>query len=309
VVATLAAYAAQANGESMTPITIRNHLREITGPPGERVEPQIEELKRVQELLQAGKPINYNGAYTNVDLDDKGDVLAPVAVWCVKNGQMVTENTFMPNDFEIVGQAGMFFDGSKDFVRSQESPLGNLVADAMLAGAQSSDNTVVASFINAGSLRNSIGEGEATHSELLMVLPFGNTLTVLDVTGSELVAALDNGFNQTESETTGAFLSVAGMQVTYCDTTPCADALLDSGVVTSVTINTEAIDMDKTYRVATHDYLAGGGDNFTMLEEVCNRGGYCENTDKLLVDLLAEEFQNNSQVTRNVEGRINQISI
>jgi len=309
VVATLAAYAAQANGESMTPITIRNHLREITGPPGERVEPQIEELKRVQELLQAGKPINYNGAYTNVDLDDKGDVLAPVAVWCVKNGQMVTENTFMPNDFEIVGQAGMFFDGSKDFVRSQESPLGNLVADAMLAGAQSSDNTVVASFINAGSLRTSIGEGEATHSELLMVLPFGNTLTVLDVTGSELVAALDNGFNQTESETTGAFLSVAGMQVTYCDTTPCADALLDSGVVTSVTINTEAIDMDKTYRVATHDYLAGGGDNFTMLEEVCNRGGYCENTDKLLVDLLAEEFQNNSQVTRNVEGRINQISI
>jgi len=101
---------------------------------------------------------------------------------------------------------------------------------------------------------------------------------------------------------------VAGMQVTYCDTTPCADALLDNGIVTSVTINAEAIDLNKTYRVATHDYLAGGGDNFTMLEEACNNGGYCENTGKLLVDLLAGEFQNNSPVTRNVEGRITKIS-
>ena len=308
VVATLAAYAAQANGETITSITTRNHLREVAGPPGERVEPQIEELKRARELLQAGKPINYNGAYTNVDLDEKGDVLAPVAVWCVKNGQMVTENTFMPNNFEVVGQAGMFFDGSEDLVRSQESPLGNLVADAMLAGAKASDNTVVASFINTGSLRNSIGEGEVTHSELLMVLPFGNTLTVLDVTGRELVAVLDNGFIQASGEATGAFLSVAGMQVTYCDTTPCANALLNSGVVTSVTLNAEAIDMDKTYRVATHDYLAGGGDNFTMLEEACNRGGYCENTNKLLVDLLAEEFKNNSPVTIDVEGRLNKTS-
>ncbi len=311
VVATLAAYAAQANGETMTPITIRNHLREVAGPPGDQVAPQIEELKRARELLQAGKPINYNGAYTNVDLDEKGDVSAPIDVWCVKSGQMVIENTFMADNFEVVGQAGMFFDGSENFVRSQESPLGNLVADVMLAGAQASDNTVAASFINAGSLSNSIGEGEVTHSELLMVLPFGNTLTLLDVTGRELVAALDNGFSQAGGSVTGAFLSVAGMQVSYCDTTPCADALLDSGIVTRVTINAEAIDLAKTYRVATHDYLAGGGNNFTMLEEACNRaGGYCENTGQLLVALLAEEFQNHSPVTRNIltEGRINKIS-
>ncbi len=171
VVSTLAAYVVQAKSETLTPITIRDQLREVAGAPGERVESQIDELKRARELLQAGKPINYNGAYTDVDLDEKGDVSAPIDVWCIKNGQMVTENTFMPNNFEVVGQAGMFFDGSKDFVRSQESPLGNLVADVMLAGAKASDNTVAASFINAGSLRNSIGEGEVTHSELLMVLP------------------------------------------------------------------------------------------------------------------------------------------
>jgi len=280
----------------MTAITIRDHLRDVAGAPGERVEPKIDELKRARELLQAGKQINYNGAYTDVDFDEKGDVSAPIDVWCVKDGQMITENTFMPDNFEVVGKAGMFFDGSKDFVRSQESPLGNLVADVMLAGAQASDNTVAASFINAGSLRNSIGEGEITHSELLIVLPFGNTLFVLDITGRELVSALDNGFSQSGSETTGAFLSVAGMQISYCDTTPCAEALLDNGVVTSVTINAEAIELDKTYRVATHDYLAGGGDNFTMLEEACNSGSYCQNTDKLLVDLLTGEF------------RINQIS-
>ncbi|MEK8016658.1 MAG: 5'-nucleotidase C-terminal domain-containing protein [Candidatus Parabeggiatoa sp.] len=303
VSATLAAYAAQTASEEVNSTNIRNHLRGIAGPPGEQIEPQIDELKRAKALLQASKPINYNGSYSNVDFDENGDVLAPVDVVCFKDGEMALQETVMPNNFEVVGQAGMFFDGREELVRSEETPLGNLVADVMLTSAKASDNAVAA-FINGGSLRNSIAEGEVTYSELLMVLPFGNTLVVLEITGHELVAALDNGFSQADGEATGAFLSIAGMQVEYCQTTPCSNALHEAAVVTSLTIEGEAVDMDKTYRIATHDFLTGGGDNFTMLEEACKRGDYCQDTGKLLVDVLAEEFQNNSPVTREVEGRI-----
>jgi 2',3'-cyclic-nucleotide 2'-phosphodiesterase (5'-nucleotidase family) len=97
------------------------------------------------------------------------------------------------------------------------------------------------------------------------------------------------------------------MQVNYCDQQPCSDALLEGGVVTSLTIDGTAVEMDNTYQIATHDYLVGGGDGYTMLEEACQRGN-CRNTDIPLVDLVAEEFRNHSPVTREIGQRINPIS-
>jgi branched-chain amino acid transport system substrate-binding protein len=304
IVATLAAFAAQANGEAITPLSIRNHLREVAGPPGEQVEPDIEELKRARELLQAGKPINYTGASGNMDFDENGDVLAPLEIVCSQDGTIVTEDTLMPNNFEVVGVAGMSFDGNKEMIRYQESTLGNLIADVMLEAAKSEG--AVASLTNTGGMRASIGEGEVTLAELLMTLPFGNTLMVLEVTGSELVAALDHGLTQAGGESTGAFPSIAGMQVNYCDSQACSEALLEGGVVTSLTIEGTAVDLEKTYQVATHDFLGGGGDGYSMLEEACQRGN-CRQTNTPVVDLVAEEFRNNSPVTREIEQRINPI--
>jgi len=305
IVATLAAWAAQANGEVISSLSIRNHLREVAGPPGEQIEPDIEELKRAKELLQAGKPINYSGASGNINFDENGDVVGPIDVVCSQDGIAVVETTLMPNNFEVVGIAGMSFNGNKEIVRYQESVLGNLVADVMLEAGKSEG--AVATLTNTGGIRTNIGEGEVTMAELLMVLPFGNRLVVLDVTGRELVAALDNGLTQEGGESTGAFPSIAGMQVNYCAQQPCSEALLEGGVVTSLIIDGTAVEMDNIYKIATHDYLVSGGDGYTMLEEACQRGK-CRNTDTPLVDLVAEEFRNHSPVTQEIEQRINPIS-
>jgi ABC-type branched-subunit amino acid transport system substrate-binding protein len=305
IVATLAAWAAKKNGEVITPVSIRNHLREVAGPPGEQIEPSIEDLKRARERLQAGKPINYTGASGNVNFDENGDVLAPLDIVCSQDGIAVTQATLMPNNFEVVGVAGMFFHGTEEIIRYQESALGNLVADVMLEAAKSEG--AVAALTNTGILRTSIGEGEVTLAELLMTLPLGNTLVVLEVTGRELVAALDHGLTHAGGETTGAFPNIAGMQVNYCDHKACSDALLEGGVVTSLSIEGTAVDMDKTYQIATHDFLVGGGDGYTMLEEACQRGN-CRKTSTLLVDLVADEFRTHSPVTREIGPRINPIS-
>ncbi|HIE01409.1 MAG TPA: hypothetical protein EYP59_14145, partial [Thiotrichaceae bacterium] len=267
IVATLAAWAAQANGEVITPVSIRNHLREVAGPPGEQIEPSIDDLKRARELLQAGKPINYTGASGEVNFDDNGDVLAPLDIVCSQDGITVTQATLMPNNFEVVGVAGMFFHGMEEIIHYQESALGNLVADVMLEAAKSEG--AVAALTNTGILRTSIGEGEVTLAELLMTLPLGNTLVVLEVTGRELVAALDHGLTHAGGEATGAFPNIAGMQVNYCDHQACSDALLEGGLVSSLSIEGTAVEMDKIYQIATHDFLANGGDGFTMLEEAC----------------------------------------
>lgn len=219
----------------------------------------------------------------------------------------LTEATLIPKSFfEVVGIAGMFFDGNEEIIRYQESVLANLVSDVMLEAGKS--DGVVASLMNTGGLRGNIGAGEVTMGELLTLLPFGDKVVILDVTGRELVAALDNGLTHAGGELTGAFPSIAGMQVNYCDQQPCSDALLEGGVVTKLTIDGTAVEMDNNYKIATQAFLAGGGDNYTMLKEACQRGN-CRKTDILLVDRVVEEFRNNSPVTRKIEQRINPISV
>jgi len=96
IVASLAAYEAQMAGEELTPIAIRDHLRSVAGPPGERVFAGTEGLTRALELLKDGKEIDYVGAAGEVDFDENGDVVTPIEVWCFKGGEIVTERLETP---------------------------------------------------------------------------------------------------------------------------------------------------------------------------------------------------------------------
>jgi branched-chain amino acid transport system substrate-binding protein len=89
IIAGLAAYAAQASGEEVTPITIRNYLRYVAGPDGEIVGPGLKDVRRAMKILDSGLTINYEGASGNVDFDKNGDVITPIEIWCYKsNGEM-----------------------------------------------------------------------------------------------------------------------------------------------------------------------------------------------------------------------------
>jgi len=86
IVAGLAAYAAQAIGEEVTPIIIREYLRRVNDPNGQKVIAGVEGLKRAMKMLDSGLTINYEGASGNVDFDENGDVYTPIEIWCYEDG-------------------------------------------------------------------------------------------------------------------------------------------------------------------------------------------------------------------------------
>lgn len=84
----LAIMRAQAKGQPITSITIRDNLRAVANPPGTVIKPA--EFKKAAELLKQGKEINYEGAAGSVDFDENGDVITPIEIWKYHNGKIVT---------------------------------------------------------------------------------------------------------------------------------------------------------------------------------------------------------------------------
>ena len=84
----LAAYDARIKGLPVNSRNIRDHLRQVSNPPGTFVGPG--EFDLAFRLLKAGKPINYEGASGAVDFDKNGDVMAPIEVWRFSGGKIQT---------------------------------------------------------------------------------------------------------------------------------------------------------------------------------------------------------------------------
>ncbi|MCG5513921.1 bifunctional metallophosphatase/5'-nucleotidase [Ectothiorhodospira shaposhnikovii] len=270
------------------------------------------------EFDDRGRVVNWSGGpiMTELSIAEEPDLAQKVADY------RVPVNAFAD---VIIGSSGMVFDGNRNRMRYEEMPLGNLVTDTMLNFDQIAPLNVDAALANGGGIRASIDSGDVSYGDALSVLPFGNSLVVMDVTGEELVAALDNGLThaydagENRIRSTGAWPQVAGMTVTYCLATvadiqadpavlppaSCADSLRDGGVVTRVEIGGEEVTLDQTYRIVTNNFLASGGDFYESLAQACKRSGnFCEDTFFLMLDAFIAEFENHSPVTRAVEGRL-----
>lgn len=204
-----------------------------------------------------------------------------------------------------VGRAAAAFDGSRDpGLRSREMPLGDLVADVVLTAAAESDGAVAA-LINGGSIRDGLPQGKVSFGKLLEVLPFGNTVAVVDVTGEELLEALDNGLTHAGGRASGAFPQVAGMELIYCAAAPCARALRPGGRVMRLSVAGRPWDPQTSYRLAANGFMTRGQDYYRSLQRACRRpGGYCRDTGMLMLDLLVHEFRWHSPVSRATDGRL-----
>lgn len=159
-----------------------------------------------------------------------------------------------------------------------EKPLGNLIADAQLEGMAPADKGgAQLALMNPGGIRaplvhkapagSSEGDGVVTYGEAYTVQPFTNMMTAVDLTGAQLITALQqqvSGANQAAPK----ILQVSkGFTYTLDMTKTGADRIVTS----SVKLNGEAIDPSKTYRVAMNEFLAGGGDGFAVLKEHKNK--------------------------------------
>lgn len=136
------------------------------------------------------------------------------------------------------------------------SEVGNLVTDAQLAYARTIDPAVDFAFTNSGGVRshlNATANGDTftiTRGAAQAVQPFGNTLNIIEITGKQVKAAINDQFIG------GYGLEMAGLNYTFNE----------SGVV-DVFVNGEKIDDNKTYKAVLNDFLLGGGDKFPTFTE------------------------------------------
>ena len=166
--------------------------------------------------------------------------------------------------------------------RTEETNLGDFATDAILWQARQNlgEDKVDAALTNGGGIRASIPAGNITMNDMKTVFPFGNTIVTIDVTGAQLLEALESATCSTPTAI-GAFPQVAGITFSidtsvkyaegdqYPDSTYFAPAAPGSRVTIS-DVNGKGFDPAATYTIATNDFTAAGGDTYNVFKESKN---------------------------------------
>lgn len=205
---------------------------------------------------------------------------------------------------QVVGKSSVYLDGERDHVRTKETNLGNLIADGMLDKARSTAkgrDTAIA-IQNGGGIRGPINEGDITLGDVRTVLPFGNTLYLVDITGEQLVQALENGVKGID-EVAGPFPQVAGMKYTFTRNKPAGERILHVEIK-NADGTFSPVDPKKTYKLVTNNFVGKGGDGYDVLK-----------SGKNAIDLGIADYQvftdyldkHNGSVSPAVEGRITEV--
>ena len=178
-------------------------------------------------------------------------------------------------------------------IRNQETNLGDLCADAYRDQAGGVD----VAFVNGGGIRVNINAGDITMNDILKVHPFGNSLTVVEATGQQILDYLEWNRRNTPGES-GGFAQVSGLTYeihTYiASSVTCDDHNLFTGVageyrVKNVKVAGEDLVLDKTYTVASHDYMllqAGDGNTMFLGDTVLQKSVKLDN--QVLIDYITK---------------------
>ncbi|MBS9374307.1 bifunctional metallophosphatase/5'-nucleotidase [Rhodococcus sp. B50] len=160
---------------------------------------------------------------------------------------------------------------------SGESALGNLVADAQLAATRHLGAQIA--LMNPGGLRSDLlaGDGTISYRETYAVQPFGNMLQVLDLTGAQLDALLEQQFQESPVGSDVERILAPSHNLHYT-----LDRLAPRGErIRSITIDGETVDPDRMYKVVVNNFLSGGGDGFTVCTEAHGLVGAGKDLDAL----------------------------
>lgn len=160
-------------------------------------------------------------------------------------------------------------------VRSAETNLGDLCADAYRTLLEAD-----VAFVNGGGVRDNIAAGDITYGDIIAVHPFGNLACLVEVSGQQILDALELGSMQAGVSESGGFLQVSGLKYTIDTSIPSTVELDDAGnfvkvagdrrvkdvqILDSETGAYTAIDPKATYTLASHNYmLKDGGDGYAM---------------------------------------------
>lgn len=165
-----------------------------------------------------------------------------------------------------------------------DATMAEVIADAMLAATAKTGS--VAAFINGGGVRGQIEAGRITYGQAVSVQPFSNTLTVLEVTGEELLKSFNRGIEKPG----GMLFPSAGTSYAIAN-----------GQATQVIIAGQPLDLTKTYRITLLGFTASGGDSHEFFK---NAKGKRIDTGFLDIDALVEYLKANSPLNRTPEYRV-----
>ncbi|MFN3968403.1 choice-of-anchor I family protein [Flavobacterium sp.] len=203
-------------------------------------------------------------------------------------------NVITLKDGNLFGKTSVFLEGRRNFVRTEETNLGNVTAEANLWMANFYDPATVISIKNGGGIRSAIGNVIAVGDEVTLVPPianpsagkqsgdisqldienslrFNNQLSLVTLTASGLRAILEHAVaGTTATSTPGQFAQVAGVRYSYNFSNPVGSRILNavitdsSGNVTDTLVQngTTTGNLSRTFRVVTLNFLASGGDGF-----------------------------------------------
>ena len=178
---------------------------------------------------------------------------------------------------EVVANIPMDLNGERADVRTRKTNLSKLICEAMTAES-GADFTIM----NGGGIRASLKAGPVTLGDINNVLPFTNTITVCRITPAGIYAALEHGYSLLP-EQNGAF-SQTDLSVVYSAKAPAGER------IKRVYLGDELLDKtdDSTeYLVATNDFMAAGGDGYTMFGKVVTEGSML---NEVFIDYLTEVY-------------------
>jgi 5'-nucleotidase/UDP-sugar diphosphatase len=158
-----------------------------------------------------------------------------------------------------IGTTAVELDSRGTTVRARETAIGALIADAMRWSAQ----TEVA-MTNGGGIRGGRvypPGATLTRRDILAELPFGNRLVTLDIGGAALKAAIENGLSRLPNPS-GRFPQVSGLAIEADVSRPPGSRVL------SVKVGDAPLDPARTYTLATNDFMARGGDDYTTFRDI-----------------------------------------
>jgi 5'-nucleotidase len=197
------------------------------------------------------------------------------------------EDKVAPIINEVVGHAPALLSGEGSY--NGETVLGNVIADSM-----TEQTGTDFAFMNPGGIRAVVEPGDVTWGELFTVQPFGNDLVTMTLTGAQIKELLESQWATGEEKV----LQVSGLKAVYDMSKPVGER-----TVSMTKQDGTPIDSNREYTITVNNFMAGGGDGYTVLLD--GKNPTINVTD---LDALVNYFKKRDEVTGSIEGRITKIN-